>query len=505
MLTLRPRWTASIGSTLTVLLFSLAWWLVLPWVAKTWQHMIRFTMDVLGLPGDVVIQHLVSRVGFSIDVPQLAVPSQEPSNMQWWVGIIVCIVGLLVSWLLPRRYLPASYFLRLLVILQASSQFVFRVFPGSFPHDIASLTVVLFAAGFFLIALVPWIFGLTFFVLDFALSKKIAITVFTMAHLFVFLPLQYCAHAFLIHHYSLLWMPMLFWTFGLAVDVAIVIAFYSWAVSWQPLPYLRMRYGEFQVQRATPAVMALIALVAFASVARAERDQSIEVGAGLSEYTENLGGGNDQFVAWSTMRRSVDRLRLDVGHSERFEDDGIGLGLLYEREIARRLGLSLGVSTGTGDVIFPDLRLDIGVRRDDFLGTAAILRLGFTHFDYKSANTSDGGELGIFWPLNHRWGVSVSERIDIGQPGDTFSNSTNLGVRWGKWRRYYLGSSVHFGETSYVLLAPGQPQIDFSSWSWDVSGTWYQREDRGVSLRFEIFESDVYDLWGLSARVFREW
>ncbi len=504
MLTLRPRWTASIGSVLTVLLFSLAWWLAAPMVVRLWFRMLRFSMEALGLPGEVVIQHLVSRSGLAIDVPQLVVPAAEPSVVQWWIGILLCGVAWILSWLLPRRNLPAIYFLRLLVILQLNSQFVFRMFPGSFPHDIASLTVVLFAAGYFVIGLVPWIYGLTYFVLDFSLLKKMTATVLTMVHLIVFLPLQYCAHAYVIHHFSLLWMPMLFWMFGLAVDVAVVIAFYSWAVSWQPLPYLRMRYGEFTVQRVTMVVIALgIAVVA--SPVRADRGYSLELGAGYAGFTEGLGDGNDQFLAWSMMRPGLDRLRLDLGHSARFGDEGVGVGLLYEREVAPRLGLSLGLSSGSGEVIFPDLRVDLGLRKDAVLGTPLILRIGFTHFDYKSANTSDGGELGLFWPMTDRWAVSASERIEIGQPGSTLSKTTNLGLRWGRWRRYYLGSGLHFGETSYVLIVPGQPQVDFSSWSWDLSGTWYLRSDRGVSLRFEQFRSEVYDLWGLSLRLFREW
>jgi YaiO family outer membrane protein len=388
--------------------------------------------------------------------------------------------------------------------LQASSQFVFRMFPGSFPHDIASLTVVLFAAGFFLIGLVPWIYGLTFFVLDFSLSRKLLLTLLTMAHLFVFLPLQYCAHAYIIHRFSLLWMPMLFWTFGLAVDVALVIAFYSWAVSWQPLPYLRMRYGEFTVQRATMSGLAILGLL-IASPRAAQAGSALEFGVGHAEYTDDLGDANDQFVAWSHSRDGVDRLRLDLGHAERFDDEGIGYGVLYERAVASGLAMSVGAASGTGDVIFPDLRLDLGLRRDGVLGTPAVLRLGYTHFEYKSANRSDGGEIGVFWPVHERWALSASERVDVGQPGDTVSNTTNLGLRYGRWRRYYVGAGVHFGETSYVLLAPGQPQVDFSSWSWDLSGTWYLRPDRGFSLRYEDFHSDVYDLWGLSLRGFVEW
>lgn len=503
LLTLPMRWTAAVGSVLSVVMFTLAWWLVLPYVARTWEALARFSVEVLGLPAQVTIVERVSSWGFSVDVPQIGLAAAEPTLTQWWVGTFSCAVILALSLLLPRRHLPLIYWLRLVVMLQASSQFVFRMFPGGFPHDIASLTSVLFAAGFFLVALVPWIYGLTFYVLDFSLTKKILVTVLAMGHLFLFIPLQYVAHAYLIHHFSLLWMPILFWMFGLAVDVGIVIGFYGWAVSWQPLPYLRARYGEKHAT-ASATVIALVLLLV-AAPAGAERQYAIETGAGFTDYSGDLGDGNDQFVAFSAARRGVDRWRLDFGHAARFGDEGVGFGASYTREVATGLGLSAGLSTGTGEVIFPDLRLDLGLRRDGFLGTPAILRVGYTRLESKSENRSDGGEVGLFWPVGGGLDLFASERVELGRPGDTVSHSLNVGARYGRWRRWYVGASFRVGETSYVLIAPDDPRVDFSSRSWTFDATWYVRQDRGLSLRYEHFDSDVYDLRGVGLRAFLEW
>ena len=45
-------------------------------------------------------------------------------------------------------------------------------------------------------------------------------------------PSRYVLHAYLLHHFSLLLMPVLFTFFGLVIEVLLRIAPYGWAVSW---------------------------------------------------------------------------------------------------------------------------------------------------------------------------------------------------------------------------------------------------------------------------------
>ena len=61
-----------------------------------------------------------------------------------------------------------------------------------------------------------------------------ALTLLVMLHLAVLLPFQYVLHAYLLHHFSLLLMPVLFTFFGPVIEVLICIALYGWGVSWKP-------------------------------------------------------------------------------------------------------------------------------------------------------------------------------------------------------------------------------------------------------------------------------
>ena len=82
-----------------------------------------------------------------------------------------------------------------------------------------------------LISLIPALFGATYYIFDFGLWRKFAVTAVTMLHLSVFLPLQILLHALVLHR-SILFMPVLYIILGLPIEVLIIICFYSWGMSW---------------------------------------------------------------------------------------------------------------------------------------------------------------------------------------------------------------------------------------------------------------------------------
>ena len=82
-----------------------------------------------------------------------------------------------------------------------------------------------------LISFVPILFGLTYYIFDFGLIRKAALTAMTMGHLSLFLPFQILLQAIILRK-SILFMPLLYIVFGLPLDIAIILAFYSWGMSW---------------------------------------------------------------------------------------------------------------------------------------------------------------------------------------------------------------------------------------------------------------------------------
>lgn len=169
---------------------------------------------------------------FNIYVPYLKIGAATPTNAEWAIGLIIAALVLLISFFLPDRFIPFAYLLRALVFIQTISIVYFLFFSNYFPYSLASYQAVMMLAGLIFIGLVPIIYGLIYYIFDETLVKKLWLTTLTMSHLLLLIPVQYFAHAYLIHQFSLMYMPILFLMFGLMIDVFILIAFYSWGMSW---------------------------------------------------------------------------------------------------------------------------------------------------------------------------------------------------------------------------------------------------------------------------------
>jgi len=84
-----------------------------------------------------------------------------------------------------------------------------------------------------LIALVPLMLGFTFSIFDYSWWRKAGLAVLIMSYLMIFIPIQYAAHAFIMHHLSILFLPVLFFAFGLPINIMVFIGLYSWGASWK--------------------------------------------------------------------------------------------------------------------------------------------------------------------------------------------------------------------------------------------------------------------------------
>jgi YaiO family outer membrane protein len=502
-----PLRRGEVGFAIAVSLGLLAIWIaVFNPVGHLWATGLRSLLHVLGVTGTVEIARHPVLGPWVLETPRLAVAAAAVSERLWWGGTVGCVVLLAISYLLPRRFLPLLYFLRLLVLLQASAQFSFRVAPYRFPYDIGGYTAVLFLAAAIVIGVVPLLYGATFSTLDFSRGKKILLPVLAMVYLVVFVPLQYLAHALFLHHASLLFMPLLFWTFGLPLDILAVIAFYAWGASWNPRPVLPVR-GRRSPSRAWVLAAVLVGAILVPARARAQsppRLHSVDAEVSYGRYTENLGHLDGEFVRYRVSRPFVDSWRLELGHAARFGDSGLGIGGSYQRNLRRDTTVSAGLSTGGGDVIFPDVRIDLGAEHGLLNGDPLVASLGYTHIESKAVNSSDGFGLGLRY---YRGGFigSVLGRLDIGQPGSTTTKLAQLGLIYGIYRRLYVGATYEFGDVSYVLVGPSEALVGFGSRGWTVDGTLYVRRDWGIGARVTSYDTDVYDLWSVTLRVFKEW
>jgi hypothetical protein len=173
--------------------------------------------------------HLTGFIRF--DVPYLRMEPVLPSAEAWWLTFAATLALFAASFLLPGRLIPIIYLLRGILLVPATALLHFDLLPARFPHTPDSYMQGLVAAGIALISTVPLLFGLTYYIFDFGLWKKALLTAMTMAHLALFLPLQVLLQALFLQK-TVLFMPVLYIIFGMPVNILIIIALYSWGMTW---------------------------------------------------------------------------------------------------------------------------------------------------------------------------------------------------------------------------------------------------------------------------------
>jgi len=203
-------------------------------IARFWSVALDFLGSVLGVAQVArLVDYRLGPVEFR--TPLVVVPSALPDPWLWWAGALLTAALVAVSVLLPRRFLPLAYSLRIVAFFQACSQLFFALWPGAFPYTGTGYVHTLLIAEEMLVALIPLVLAFTYYLFDFGVPRKIALTAIVLGHLLVMVPLQYAVQAFVLYHFSLLFLPLLFFVFGLPLNVLLFIALFSWGFSWRSL------------------------------------------------------------------------------------------------------------------------------------------------------------------------------------------------------------------------------------------------------------------------------
>ncbi len=235
----------------------------------------------------------------------------------------------------------------------------------------------------------------------------------------------------------------------------------------------------------------------------AHGERALEVGLEHGDYSSGLEDGDSQFASYTWTQGPAWTLRADVSHETRFDDEGFGLGFGAIRNLGT-VRVSAGLSSGTGDVIHPEYRFDVGAALDlpvEGLQASA----GYTRLQSKDENSSDGFSAGLLYWYRGHWIFGAAGRYELGHPGDTSSSSADLSVTWFQWQRLYVGVGYRFGAVSYQLLGPTTTLVDYDETDLYATVSWHLRRDVGFNARLDNVQNDVYDLTALRVSFFKTW
>lgn len=215
------------------------WLFALRSVGVLWGYVLAFGKEALALPGRLMMVYQPLWKHITIAIPYLDLPAAVPGPKLLLATGTATLTAFGATYFISRKRVPLIYFLRAVLLIQATALAYFALGPGGFPYTLADYLRGLTTASLCVLSLVPLVLGLTYYILDFNLLQKLFLTACIMGHLAAFIPLQYLAQAALLHHGSLLFMPVLYFLFGIPLNVMIFIAFYGWGMSWKgyTVPY----------------------------------------------------------------------------------------------------------------------------------------------------------------------------------------------------------------------------------------------------------------------------
>jgi hypothetical protein len=208
------------------------WSLLLPRVMQLWIAILHFWAMRLGLNVDLgfVKYH---GLWMHFNLPFLRAVDTVPVNRTLVFFCLVLGAGLLLSIKIPEKLLPVRYLARAVILVQATGVSYFFVRPNAFPHNTTDYSLTLIKSSLAFVTLVPVILALTYYIFNFGVIRKCALTVLIMLHLVIFVPHQYVLTVYLLQTFSLVVMPVLYQFCGVLLNVTVFIGLYSWGMSWK--------------------------------------------------------------------------------------------------------------------------------------------------------------------------------------------------------------------------------------------------------------------------------
>lgn len=221
--------SSSVALTLVILS---AWTKCIPYVCAFWRRIFLLGLRYLPLRADLSTSahHFGPLLRF--DLPCFRIEPLLPGSLLWEAMCVLTLSGLAITFVLPSRLIPLIYALRAGLFVQVSALGYFAVRPAEFPYTPSEYLEGLVMTGLAVISMVPLLFSLTYYIFHFSLCKKVSITVLTMGYLCLFLPVQVLLQALILQK-GVIFMPVLYLIWGMPLDVLIVVALYSWGMTWK--------------------------------------------------------------------------------------------------------------------------------------------------------------------------------------------------------------------------------------------------------------------------------
>jgi hypothetical protein len=256
----------------------------------------------------------------------------------------------------------------------------------------------------------------------------------------------------------------------------------------------------------TSLLVTVVIAVAFspASAQEVPYRYYLEGGVDYAHYTNDVGSGNGQWLAFILSKPANFDLRLDLGRAERWEDEGIGVGAAFTKYLGR-VRLGAGAATGTADFIQPEYRLSAFAGYNFLAEGNLIVILGYLREQSKAENYFDRIELGVTYYANEHWILGGYFHYTIGQPGDTITKTIAASATWFTWEERYIGALVEWGDINYTQVSEVDFLVAYEQFMVRGYYTEHFNPTFGTNVRLDWATNEFWDVYGISVSLFKSW
>ncbi len=212
--------------------FNAATWWLRKIIGAGWATIFEFWITKLGMTGVVTLK-AIGPAWLDLALPYMELPSSAPTAATWWITLIITITALLLARFTPDKLLPLRYFVYIVAFIQFTALIFFATIPNAFPYTVSGHIENSLITGTGLIFIIPWVHALIYYIFDFSLLQRFLLTLLTLAFIIIALPFQFMVHTYLLIKFSLLFLPLLHFIFGILLLILACIALYGWAMSWK--------------------------------------------------------------------------------------------------------------------------------------------------------------------------------------------------------------------------------------------------------------------------------
>lgn len=204
-----------------------------PMLLDFWRDTILLWSGGLNLPFGRGIQ--INDSGQYVSVLSTGMVSTPmPSMTTLLITGIVTLAGLAFSLTMKGPTLPLKYPVRIVCVVQLITVAYFWWVPASFPYSIARHSEELMTIGYVIMVATPVMLAMGYYILNQNIVVKLFHTALILGFFAIMVPHQVLAQAFIMQHFSVLFMPVLYICFGAVFDALVFVALYSWAASTAP-------------------------------------------------------------------------------------------------------------------------------------------------------------------------------------------------------------------------------------------------------------------------------